>query len=114
MQVTMKAAVVRSFGKPLAIEDVPIPTPGPGEVLVKVRACGVCHTDLHAASGDWPIKPRLSLHSGSRGRRDRGPLGPGVDTLKVGDPVGVAWRHAKRNFFHSNESTDSRSQTSGH
>jgi propanol-preferring alcohol dehydrogenase len=55
----MKAAVVRSFGKPLAIEDVPIPTPGPGEVLVKVRACGVCHTDLHAVSGDWPVKRRF-------------------------------------------------------
>ena len=57
MQTTMKAAVVRSFGKPLVIEDVPVPTPGPGEVLVKVKACGVCHTDLHAASGDWPVKP---------------------------------------------------------
>ncbi|SFO68640.1 alcohol dehydrogenase, propanol-preferring [Bradyrhizobium sp. Ghvi] len=43
---TMKAAVVRQFGKPLVIEDVPVPQPGPGEVLVKVRACGVCHTDL--------------------------------------------------------------------
>jgi hypothetical protein len=54
---TMKAAVVKQFGKPLVIEDVPVPQPGPGEVLVKVKACGVCHTDLHAASGDWPVKP---------------------------------------------------------
>ncbi|MGY8639452.1 alcohol dehydrogenase catalytic domain-containing protein, partial [Bradyrhizobium sp. 14AA] len=38
-------------------EEVPVPQPGPGEVLVKVKACGVCHTDLHAASGDWPVKP---------------------------------------------------------
>ena len=48
MQKTMKAAVVRAFGKPLAIEEIPVPEPGPGEVLVKVIACGVCHTDLHA------------------------------------------------------------------
>ena len=54
---TMRAAVARSFSKPLVIEDVPVPQPGPGEVLVKVKACGVCHTDLHAVSGDWPVKP---------------------------------------------------------
>jgi alcohol dehydrogenase, propanol-preferring len=91
MQVTMKAAVVRSFGKPLTIEDVPIPTPGPGEVLVKVRACGVCHTDLHAASGDWPVKPTLPFIPGHEAAGIVAALGPGVDTLKVGDPVGVAW-----------------------
>ncbi len=93
MQGTMKAAVVRSFGKPLAIEDVPIPTPGPGEVLVKVRACGVCHTDLHAASGDWPVKPTLPFIPGHEAAGIVAALGPGVDTLKVGDPVGVAWLH---------------------
>jgi len=93
MQVTMKAAVVRSFGKPLAIEDVPIPTPGPGEVLVKVRACGVCHTDLHAASGDWPVKPTLPFIPGHEAAGIVAALGPGVDTLRVGDPVGVAWLH---------------------
>jgi propanol-preferring alcohol dehydrogenase len=93
MQVTMKAAVVRSFGKPLAIEDVPIPTPGPGEVLVKVRACGVCHTDLHAVSGDWPVKPTLPFIPGHEAAGIVAALGPGVDTLKVGDPVGVAWLH---------------------
>jgi propanol-preferring alcohol dehydrogenase len=93
MQVTMKAAVVRSFGKPLAIEDVPIPTPGPGEVLVKVRACGVCHTDLHAASGDWPVKPTLPFIPGHEVAGIVAALGPGVDTLKLGDPVGVAWLH---------------------
>ena len=49
---TMKAAVVREFGKPLAIEDVEVPRPRAGQVLVRIRACGVCHTDLHAAEGD--------------------------------------------------------------
>ena len=58
MAKTMKAAVVREFGKPLSIEEVAVPIPGPGEVLVKIVATGVCHTDLHAADGDWPVKPR--------------------------------------------------------
>ncbi len=93
MQGTMKAAVVRSFGKLLAIEDVPIPTPGPGEVLVKVRACGVCHTDLHAASGDWPVKPTPPFIPGHEAAGIVAMLGPGVDSLKVGDSVGVAWLH---------------------
>ncbi len=64
MQKTMKAAVVRAFGKPLAIEEIPVPEPGRGEVLVKVIACGVCHTDLHAADGDWPVKPKLPFVPG--------------------------------------------------
>jgi alcohol dehydrogenase, propanol-preferring len=57
MAKVMKAAVVHTFGTPLAIEEVPIPAPGPGEVLVKIVATGVCHTDVHAADGDWPVKP---------------------------------------------------------
>jgi len=64
MQKTMKAAVVQAFGRPLAIEEIPVPVPGPGEVLVKVVACGVCHTDLHAADGDWPAKPKLPFVPG--------------------------------------------------
>src|SRR6478752_8028457 len=90
---TMKAAIVKQFGKPLVIEDVPVPQPGPGEVLVKVKACGVCHTDLHAASGDWPVKPTLPFIPGHEAAGIVAALGPGVDTLKVGDPVGVAWLH---------------------
>jgi len=58
MAKTMKAAVVRQFGKPLVIEEVPVPTPGAGQILVKIAATGVCHTDLHAAEGDWPVKPK--------------------------------------------------------
>ena len=57
MTKTMKAAVVREFGKPLTIDEVPVPEPGPGEIQVAIRASGVCHTDLHAAEGDWPVKP---------------------------------------------------------
>jgi hypothetical protein len=90
---TMKAAVVRNFGSPLAIEDVPVPQPGPGEVLVKVKACGVCHTDLHAASGDWPVKPVPPFIPGHEAAGIVAALGSGVSGLKVGDAVGVAWLH---------------------
>ena len=90
---TMKAAVVRQFGKPLVIEDVPVPQPGLGEVLVKVKACGVCHTDLHAASGDWPVKPVPPFIPGHEVAGIVAALGPGVKNLKVGDAVGVAWLH---------------------
>jgi propanol-preferring alcohol dehydrogenase len=93
MQTTMKAAVVRSFGKPLTIEDVPVPVPGPGEVLVKVKACGVCHTDLHAASGDWPVKPTPPFIPGHEAAGIVAAVGPGVTDLKVGVAVGVAWLH---------------------
>ncbi|WP_448044530.1 alcohol dehydrogenase AdhP [Bradyrhizobium liaoningense] len=90
---TMKAAIVRQFGKPLVIEEVPVPQPGPGEVLVKVKACGVCHTDLHAASGDWPVKPVPPFIPGHEVAGIVAALGPGVKNLKVGDAVGVAWLH---------------------
>jgi len=90
---TMKAAIVRQFGKPLVIEDVPVPQPGPGEVLVKVKACGVCHTDLHAASGDWPVKPVPPFIPGHEVAGTVAALGAGVKNLKVGDAVGVAWLH---------------------
>jgi propanol-preferring alcohol dehydrogenase len=53
----MKAVVVQEFGKPLVIEDRPIPEPGPCQVTVRMEASGLCHTDIHAANGDWPVKP---------------------------------------------------------
>src|SRR3954470_20588170 len=93
MTQTMKAAVVRAFGKPLAIEEVPIPTPGPGEVLVRIMATGVCHTDLHAADGDWPVKPTPPFIPGHEGAGIVAAMGPGVTGLKEGDAVGIAWLH---------------------
>lgn len=54
MSGKMKAAVVREFGKPLTLEELDIPEIRPDQILVKMIACGVCHTDLHAAAGDWP------------------------------------------------------------
>jgi propanol-preferring alcohol dehydrogenase len=93
MAKTMKAAVVHAFGKPLVIEDVPMPVPGPGEILVKVKACGVCHTDLHAASGDWPVKPVPPFIPGHEAAGVVAALGPDVTDFKPGDAVGVAWLH---------------------
>ena len=93
MAKRMKAAIVHAFGEPLAIDDVPVPTPGPGEVLVKVMASGVCHTDLHAAEGDWPVKPRLPFIPGHEAVGIVAALGAGVRGLKEGDPVGVPWLH---------------------
>ncbi|SFI05332.1 alcohol dehydrogenase, propanol-preferring [Bosea sp. OK403] len=93
MAKMMKAAVVHAFGKPLVIQDVPVPVPGPGELLVKVLACGVCHTDLHAAEGDWPVKPVPPFIPGHEVVGVVAQLGPGVTDFKEGDPVGVAWLH---------------------
>jgi len=89
----MKAAVVRSFREPLVVEEIPIPSPAAGEVLVKIRSTGVCHTDLHAADGDWPVKPTLPFVPGHEGAGVVAALGSGVKSLKEGDPVGIAWLH---------------------
>ncbi|MES3028368.1 MAG: alcohol dehydrogenase AdhP [Pseudomonadota bacterium] len=87
----MKAAVARAFGQPLTIEEVTVPEPGPGEVLVKVVASGVCHTDLHAIDGDWPVKPGLPLIPGHEGVGHVAAVGAGVTDVKEGDAVGVPW-----------------------
>ncbi len=90
----MKAAVCHEFGKPLMIEEVPIPKPQPRQILIKVEACGVCHTDLHAISGDWPVKPRLPFIPGHEGAGVVVALGSEVTTVKEGDRVGVPWLHS--------------------
>lgn len=93
MAKTMKAAVVRSLGQPLSIDEVAVPTPGAGEVLIRVVACGVCHTDLHAAEGDWPVKPSPPFIPGHEGTGIVAAVGQGVTTLREGDRVGVPWLH---------------------
>ena len=91
MQKTMKAAVVREFGQPLVIEEVAVPQVGPGQILVKVAATGVCHTDLHAAQGDWPVKPAPPFIPGHEGVGYVVAAGAGVRHVKEGDRVGVPW-----------------------
>lgn len=100
MPPTMKAAVVREFRKPLVIEEVPVPQPGAGQVVVRIAATGVCHTDLHAADGDWPVKPRPPFIPGHEGVGHVSAVGAGVRHVKEGDRVGVPWlytacRHCK-------------------
>jgi propanol-preferring alcohol dehydrogenase len=90
---TMKAAVAHRFGEPLRIEEVPVPVPSRGEVLVKIVCSGVCHTDVHAVDGDWPVKPQPPFIPGHEGVGVVAALGEGVEHLKVGDPVGIAWLH---------------------
>jgi len=91
---TMKAAVLHEFGAPLQIEEVEVKRPGKNEILVKVVACGVCHTDLHAIEGDWPVKPKLPLIPGHEGVGYVVALGPDVENVKVGDAVGVPWLYS--------------------
>ena len=64
MALKMNAAVVEEFGKPLVLREREIPSPAAGQILIKTEACGVCHTDLHAAHGDWPVKPTLPFIPG--------------------------------------------------
>lgn len=94
MAKTMKAAVAYELGKPLKIEDVPIPGPKPHEILIKVEASGVCHTDLHDVGGDWPVKPKLPFIPGHEGAGVVAALGSEVTWLKEGDRVGTAWLYS--------------------
>ncbi|MFI5057303.1 MAG: alcohol dehydrogenase catalytic domain-containing protein [Candidatus Acidiferrales bacterium] len=92
----MKAAVLHEFKKPLVIEEVTRPAPGPGEVLIEVEACGVCHSDLHVADGDWKqlagiVKKPLILGHEIVGRVVE--KGATVHDLQLGDRVGVPWLH---------------------
>ncbi len=88
----MKAAVVHQFGAPLTIEELPTPVPGEGELLVRVEASGLCHTDIHAAHGDWPVKPNLPLIPGHEGVGIVEAIGPGVrNGIAEGDRVAMPW-----------------------
>lgn len=87
----MKAAVVTDFQSPLEIQSLPIPEPGPGEVLVHIEYSGLCHTDIHAAHGDWPVKPKPPFIPGHEGIGYVEQLGEGVTSRKIGDRVAIAW-----------------------
>ncbi len=88
---TMRAAVVTEFGAPLEITEIALPVPGYGEALVKLETSGVCHTDLHAAHGDWPVKPAPPFIPGHEGYGTVVAVGEGVEDLSIGDKVGNAW-----------------------
>src|SRR6266508_2695590 len=87
----MRAAVVNTFGEPLVIENRPVPEPGPGQVLVRIEASGVCHTDIHAAHGDWPVKPNPPFVPGHEGVGPVERVGAGVPQDLVGKRVAIPW-----------------------
>lgn len=96
---TMRAAFATEFGKPLTIGELPVPEPKDRQVLIKIEACGVCHTDVHAVDGDWPGRPKLPFTPGHEGigrvvaiSKDVIPIiGEGVKQIQEGDRVGVPW-----------------------
>jgi len=94
MAQKMKAAAVVAFGQPLVLQEWDIPTPGPGQILVKTEACGVCHTDVHAWHGDWPVKPKPPFIPGHEAIGRVVALGNGVTAVKLGDRVGVPWLYS--------------------
>ena len=87
----MKAAVVKGFKQPVVIEERPIPEPGEGQVLVKIGASGLCHTDIHAANGDWPVKPNPPFVPGHEGVGTVQRVGRGVTRVAEGDRVAIPW-----------------------
>lgn len=86
----MRAMVLDSPGSPLRPADLPAPAPGPGQALVRVRACGVCRTDLHVVDGELP-EPKLPLVPGHQIAGTVEASGPGVETLAPGVRVGIPW-----------------------
>ncbi len=86
----MRAMLLDAPGRPLRDADIPVPHCGPGEVLVRVRACGVCRTDLHIVDGELP-DPALPLVLGHEIAGSIEAVGDGVRDLSVGDRVGVPW-----------------------
>jgi len=94
MAKKMQAAVVVAFGQPLVLREYDIPSVGAGQILVKTEACGVCHTDLHAAQGDWPVKPTPPFIPGHEGIGIVVAIASGVTTVKEGDRVGVPWLYS--------------------
>ncbi len=91
MTKTMRAAVLTKFGQPLEFREMPVPEPGSGEALVKLEACGVCHSDRHLQHGDWPMRlPRVLGHEGIG---HVVALGSGDHAVGIGDRVGIPALH---------------------
>ena len=92
----MRAAVLHEFKRPLALEDVPRPEIGQGDLLIQLEACGICHSDLHLADGDWPQLARVTKKPLILGHEIAGRVvqkGEDVRDFEIGDRVGVPWIH---------------------
>jgi alcohol dehydrogenase, propanol-preferring len=86
-----RAAVVHEFHAPLTVEEVPARPLEPGQIRVQVEASGLCHTDIHAANGDWPVKPSPPFVPGHEGVGIVRELGSGVSEVALGDRVAMPW-----------------------
>jgi propanol-preferring alcohol dehydrogenase len=89
LEVTMRAARLHAYGKPLSLDEVPTPRPGPGQVLVKIAGAGFCHTDLHVIDGDLRLLPKLPLTLGHENAGFVAAVGAGVQSVREGDAVAV-------------------------
>jgi propanol-preferring alcohol dehydrogenase len=87
----MRASVVTGFTDAVEIRELAVPRPGAGQLLVRIEASGLCHTDIHAARGDWPVRPRLPFTPGHEGVGVVEAVGPGVTEHAVGDRVALPW-----------------------
>ncbi len=87
----MRAAVVHDFTIPMTVEEIPVPEVGPDQVLVRIEASGLCHTDIHAARGEWPVKPGLPFTPGHEGVGIIEKVGSAVTSRQVGQRVALPW-----------------------
>ncbi|SCW00636.1 LAFE_0C08592g1_1 [Lachancea fermentati] len=88
---TQKGVIFYTNGGPLEYKDIPVPTPKPNELLIHVKYSGVCHTDLHAWKGDWPLPVKLPLVGGHEGAGVVVGMGSNVRNWKIGDYAGIKW-----------------------
>jgi propanol-preferring alcohol dehydrogenase len=88
---TQMAMVIEKTGGPVQYKEIPVQKPGPDEVLVNIKYSGVCHTDLHAVNGDWPLPTKLPLVGGHEGAGVVVAVGNLVTDVQIGDHVGVKW-----------------------
>ncbi|WPK25935.1 hypothetical protein PUMCH_003273 [Australozyma saopauloensis] len=88
---TQKAIVFETNGGPLEYKEIPVPEPNSNELLINIKYSGVCHTDLHAWKGDWPLATKLPLVGGHEGAGVVVAMGKNVKNWKVGDLAGVKW-----------------------
>lgn len=96
---TYRAAVVHDFQEALVVEQVTAAAVQAGQVGVKVEATGLCHTDIHAAHGDWPVKPSPPVVPGHERVGIVVEVAPGVTEVAVGDRVGMPWRRVRRRLW---------------
>jgi propanol-preferring alcohol dehydrogenase len=88
-ETAMRAARLHAYGKPLVLDEVPTPKPGPAQVVVKVQGAGFCHSDLHVIDGEIQILPRLPLTLGHENAGIVSAVGSGVEGVREGDAVAV-------------------------